>query len=85
VNGNEAVVGFIAEEGGQLPQGEAIYVPMVDNGRNGVPAPDLWGPFFLEPGTPPMSLNGQCTLPVGPATVVVTDGDVMVHDGQLNG
>ena len=55
---------------------------MVDNGNN-APVPDLYGPYYL-PGGPPADVEGQCTLDFL-AFMTVTDGDIMVHDGQLAG
>lgn len=88
VTGNKAVIGVIAEQvtqhtpGTGITEGAAFYVPMIDNGRNGV-VPDLYGPYYL-PGLPPADVEGQCTLDFT-AFMTVTEGDVLVHDGQVSG
>lgn len=87
VTGNKAVIGVIAEQvttlnpGTGITEGSAFYVPMVDNGRGAVP--DLYGPYYLL-GMPPADVDGQCTLDFV-ALMTVTEGDVIVHDGQVAG
>ena len=85
--GNKAVIGFVVERSTnpQILEGRILYVPMVDNGRPGSELADLYGPYYLPPdATEPESLNGQCTRDFL-AFMTVTDGDIIVHDGQLVG
>ncbi len=83
---SKAVIGVVATQvtpaGAPtgIVEGTAFYVPMVDN--EGA-VPDLYGPHYL-PGLPPVDAEGQCTLDFVPF-MTVTDGHVIVNDGQVSG
>jgi hypothetical protein len=76
VDGNEAFITGVSDE---LPGGTTV-THAVDNGEPGDPTPDLMRGSFLPFITP---VDGQpgCFLPQLPP-VPVTEGNIVVHDGQ---